>query len=96
VPSGTTLLPATVKTTHAPGEVSANTVVYNASAAAKSWRSPNQDELLAQISGQTVTDARAIMEKYGTPDITIWPDFIDRLPDQNRIRLTIVPPQETP
>jgi baseplate J-like protein len=96
VPAGTTLLPATIKTTHAPGEVSGDSVVYNASAAAKSWRSPNQDELLAQISGQNVTDARAIMEKYGTPDISIWPDFIDRLPEQNRIRLTIVPPQETP
>jgi hypothetical protein len=96
VPSGTTLLPATVKTIHAPGEVNGATVVYNASAAAKCWRSPNQDELVAQISGQSLSDARAIMEKYGTPDITIWPDFIDRLPDQNRIRLTIVPPQETP
>jgi hypothetical protein len=96
VPSGTTLLPATVKSIHAPGEVSGTSVLYNASAAAKCWRSPNQDELVAKISGQNVTDARAIMETYGTPDITIWPDFIDRLPDQNRIRLTIVPPQETP
>jgi hypothetical protein len=96
VPSGTTLLPATVKTIHAPGQVSGTTVLYNASAAAKCWRSPNQDELVAKISGQSVTDARAIMETYGTPDISIWPDFIDRLPDQNRIRLTIVPPQETP
>ena len=70
VPSGTTLLPATVKTIHAPGEVSGATVLYNASAAAKCWRSPNQDELVAKISGQSVTDARAIMETYGTPDIT--------------------------
>ena len=69
---------------------------YNASAAGKSWRSPGTEQLLAQITGKSVTDARTIMERYGTPDITIWPDFIDRLPDQNRIRLTIVPPQETP
>jgi hypothetical protein len=96
VPSGTTLLPATIKTIHAPGELSGNTVIYNASAAAKSWRSPDTDQLLAEITGQSVTDARTIMERYGTPDIAIWPDFIDRLPDQNRIRLTIVPPQETP
>jgi hypothetical protein len=96
VPSGTTLLPATIKTIHAPGELSGETVVYNASAAAKSWRSPDTNKLLGEITGQSVGDARTIMELYGTPDIEIWPDFIDRLPDQNRIRLTIVSPQETP
>jgi hypothetical protein len=96
VPSGTTLLSATINTTHALGEVLGNTIRYNASGLAQSWRPPVGEDLVTQISGHSVTEARTIMEKYGSVEISIWPDFIDRLPDDNRIRLTIVPPQETP
>jgi hypothetical protein len=96
VPAGTTLLSGTVKATHSPGTAGADTVVFNASAAAKSWRSPDTEKLISQVAGLSVTDAQAIMDTYGSAQITIWPDFIDRLPDQNRIRLDVVPPQETP
>jgi hypothetical protein len=96
VPAGTTLLTATIKARHAPGEVLGNTISFQASGVAQSWRPPDEEALIGQISGKSVSAARAIMETYGSVEISIWPEFIDRLPDPNRIRLTIVPPQENP
>jgi hypothetical protein len=96
VPAGTTLLAATIKARHALGVVLGNTISFQASGVAQSWRPPDAEALLGQISGKSVSAARTIMETYGSVEISIWPDFIDRLPDQNRIRLTIIPPQENP
>jgi Baseplate J-like protein len=96
VPAGTTLLTATINARHALGEVLGNTISFQASGVAQSWRPPDAEMLIGQISGKSVSAARTIMETYGSVEISIWPDFIDRLPDQNRIRLTIVAPQGSP
>lgn len=96
VSAGTTLLTATINARHAPGEVLGNTISFQASGVAQSWRPPDAEMLIGQISGKSVSAARTIMETYGSVEISIWPDFIDRLPDQNRIRLVIIPPQESP
>ena len=65
-------------------EVEASVLIYNA---------PDQQSLVNQVRGKTITEARTILSAYGMVDIVIWPDFIDRLPDQaSRISLTVTPP----
>jgi hypothetical protein len=37
------------------------------------------------------------MAQYGSAELSVWPEFIDRLPDQiSRINLTILTPGENP
>jgi len=97
IPAGATLLEPTITTTHPPGTVRGGTIVFSASGVAQSYRPPDRDELLAEIRGQPLAEARAIMERYGSAEIVIWPDFIDRVPDQlGRINLIVQPPAETP
>ena len=95
VPAGARLLEGSLDVSHAPGEVVRGRVVFGASADGSAYREPDRDALLAAVRGKTVAEARAIMETYGSADISVWPDFVDRVPDQpSRINLTIIPPTE--
>jgi hypothetical protein len=97
VPAGSTLLEQTIQASHAPGEVMGGTIVFSASANASAYRLPERDELIGEIRGQPLDEARAIISRYGSAELSIWPDFVDRVPDQpSRINLTILPPTEAP
>jgi hypothetical protein len=83
----------TVDASHQPGSVAGQTVVYQASASATIYSMPDVSSLVASVRGKTVTEAKQILGQYGVVDIVMWPDFIDRLPDQTaRINLTVVAP----
>jgi hypothetical protein len=73
------------------------TVLYRATAQARVYREPDRQALLEQVRGRTVSEAQAILDEHGSAEITIWPDVVDRVPEQvARISLTILPPQESP
>lgn len=92
---GRSLVGDEVATSYAAGVVLGSAVVYRASASGQVYSEPDRDALLAAIKGQPISEARAILEQYGTADITLWPDVVDRLPEQvARINLTILPPRE--
>jgi hypothetical protein len=72
-------------------------ITFAASADGSAYRLPDRDELLAEVRGKSVAEARAIMEQYGSVALSVWPEFVDRVPDQPaRINLTILPPTEAP
>jgi hypothetical protein len=78
---------------HGPGEVAHDLISYQVDASALTYTAPDQQSLLSQVRGKTVTEARNILAAYGMVEILMWPDFIDRLPDQvSRISLTVTPP----
>lgn len=86
-----------ITSTHSTGTVVGQTVVYQVNASAQGYSPPDQAALAEAVRGKTIDEARAILEPYGAVEITVWPDFIDRLPDQlARVSLSIVPPQENP
>lgn len=79
------------------GVVVGAVVVYRATATARAYTEPDRDMLLAEIRGKPISEARTILGRHGTVEITIWPDFIDRIPDQlARVNLSIEPPREDP
>jgi hypothetical protein len=97
VPANATLIEESVEVTHSSGEVSGGTIVFGASADGTAYRMPERDTLLSEIRGLPVSEARAIIDRYGSAQLTVWPDFIDRVPERpERINLIIVPPTETP
>jgi Baseplate J-like protein len=82
---------------HDGGTVLDNTVVYNVTASAQGYTSPDPQALIVAVKGKSVADARAALASYGIADISIWPEFVDHLPDQAaRISVTIVPPSAAP
>jgi hypothetical protein len=79
--------------THDSGQVAGDVISYEVSASALIFNTPDSQALLAQVRGKTVVEAKAILADYGMVDIVMWPDFVDRLPEQiSRISLTIAPP----
>lgn len=78
---------------HAPGEVANGVISYAVDATVPTYSAPDQQSLVNQVRGKTVAEAKDILGAYGTVDVVMWPDFIDRLPDQvSRISLTVTPP----
>jgi hypothetical protein len=50
--------------------------------------------LIAQIRGLILADARNRLAAYGDVDITLWPDWVDRVPtNPDRITFTVGEPQ---
>jgi len=78
---------------HGPGQVADDFITYEVTASALVFSTPDAPALVAQVRGKTVGEAKAILAQYGMVDIVMWPDFVDRLPEQSsRISLTIAPP----
>jgi hypothetical protein len=95
VPPGATLVAQTIESSHTAGQVEAGTITFNASVDGSAYRLPERETLLSEVRGLPVAEARAIIARYGSAELTVWPDFVDRVPDQPaRINLTILPPVE--
>ncbi len=87
----------TVYTSHSPGSVNGQTIVYQVTASADVYMQPNEQQVLSAVSGKSVAEARQALAQYGEVTIQMWPGFIDHLPDQAaRIRLSVVPPSPSP
>jgi hypothetical protein len=82
---------------HTTGVPSGETVAFQASPSARVFAQPDEPALLAGVKGKSLSDARQILAAYGMVDIAIWPEFVDRLPDQTaRISLVTVTPSPQP
>lgn len=76
-----------------PGEVADGLITYEVDASVLTYTAPDQPSLVNQVRGKTIAEAKTILSAYGIVDIVVWPEFIDRLPDQaSRISLTVTPP----
>jgi Baseplate J-like protein len=97
LPADEQIVADTVYTSHAPGSVNGQTIVYQVTASADVYMQPNEQQVLSAVSGKSVAEARQALAQYGEVNIQMWPGFIDHLPDQAaRIRLSVVPPSPSP
>ena len=72
-------------------------ITYEVSASALIFTAPDQQALIAQVRGKTVGEAKQILAQYGAVEIVMWPDFVDRLPEQtSRVSLTVALPSSAP
>jgi hypothetical protein len=75
------------------GRVIAGTIVYDAAPSALVYHLPETTSVVGLVRGKTVDEAEQALARYGRVDIVIWPEFIDRIPDQSaRISVTVAPP----
>jgi hypothetical protein len=86
-----------VQVSRSAGTVSVETVSYEVSPTAMVYLDPDRAALVTEVRGKSITEARQILARYGTVDISMWPEFVDRLPDQAaRISLVILTPSPGP
>ncbi len=94
VPEGYQLFEDSVRVSVGRGQVEGDTVRYTLEASAEQWRPLDERALRAQVLGATIEEARQILDDAGAVEITAWPDFVDRIPtDERRVELTVLPPQ---
>jgi hypothetical protein len=71
--------------------------VYKVVAGGVGYSDPSPQAILAAVAGKSVADARAALNQFGQAELSVWPDFIDHLPDQtSRISVTVIPPTPAP
>ncbi|MEO6350102.1 MAG: baseplate J/gp47 family protein [Candidatus Limnocylindrales bacterium] len=92
---GQSVVDDVVETSKSAGRVVIESIAYDVVAVAATYSEPDQQQLVALVRGKSVTDAQRILSAYGMVDISTWPEFVDRLPDQAaRISLILVAPGE--
>ncbi len=95
MPPGARLFPGSVETAVAEPQLMDGSIVYEVEATGEHFEPVDQAAAVAAIQGRTVSEARAILQAYGSVSITPWPDFIDTVPDDaRRINLTVLEPQQ--
>ncbi len=93
VPAGMKLDPATLRTDPGVGSVRGDEVSYAAVAHGDAYPLIDAATLLAEVRGLPISEARAILQRYGSADVSVWPDFVGNLPeDQGRISLAVEAP----
>ena len=87
------LVEGQVESGRSDGRVVGESVVYDVEPSALVYRLPENSSVTALVRGTTVAEAELALARYGRVEIVIWPDFIDRIPDQAaRISVTVAPP----
>lgn len=97
LPDGQQIVGDQVQTTRSAGTVVGETVTYEVAPTATVFSDPDRAGLIAGVRGKSIPEARQILAPYGMVEISIWPEFVDRLPDQAaRISLVVVTPSPRP
>jgi hypothetical protein len=93
-PIGVRVFPETITTRLSPGVVKGNLIAYEVVAEARQYTPVDAGRLEESIRGKTLSEARSILEPFGTVVLTVWPDFIPTVPDDaRRINLTVENPE---
>ncbi len=75
------------------GRVIGDSIVYDITPTALVYRLPETSGVVNLVRGLTIAEAEQALARYGRVDIVIWPEFVDRIPDQAaRISVTVAPP----
>ena len=92
LPPGQSLVDGEVDANFDAGTAVGSTITYQVTARAQALDQPSVQEVIAAVQGKSVAEARQALAQYGDADVTVWPDFIDRLPEQAaRISVTFLP-----
>jgi hypothetical protein len=97
VTSGWTLVDSSIEPVVGTPTVTGEVVSYPVTVTGTQIHDVNQAALVAQIKGLILADARNPLDDYGDVEISLWPDWVDRVPTRtDRITFTIGDPQPSP
>ena len=92
-PQGMALRPDSVRAETGKGTERGDAIDYAASATGTAYSVIDPASIAEQVRGLSVSDARSILEAFGTVSVTVWPDFVGTLPeDGDRIDVAVQGP----
>lgn len=96
VPSGWTLVPGSAAVVGTPAVIGSE-ISYPVEIRGTIVHDVDQVALLASIRGLVLADARARLDDYGDVEITLWPDWVTKIPTRvDRVTFTVGDPQPSP
>jgi hypothetical protein len=92
-PEGMALWPDSVRAETGTGMERGDAIDYAASATGTAYSVIDPASIAERVRGLSVSEARSILEAYGTVSVTVWPDFVGTLPeDDGRIDVAVQGP----
>ncbi|MEA2025683.1 MAG: baseplate J/gp47 family protein [Chloroflexota bacterium] len=96
MPEGADLLAGSLTVGHGEGSAEGQLIRFSGSGSAETYPLVDADEVVVQVAGLPISEAQAILEKFGTATVSVWPDFVGDLPDDHqRITLDVTEPSNT-
>ena len=84
------LVDGSIDVTVEPAVIAGDQISFPASATARQVAVLDPAELKAAVMGRPVDEARAILERYGTVQLSTWPDWVTTIPTlDGRVQLTL-------
>ncbi len=96
VPEGTALLVDSVKLEHSEGTADGQRIHFGGQGDGQTSMLIDADALVEGVAGLPVSEAQAILQRFGEATVSVWPGFLTDLPaDQERIELDVTEPSTT-
>lgn len=90
VDSGHELVDGSSEITEAPAVVEGERITYPVVVTARQVAVLDPAVLESEIMGASVDDARTILERYGTVELDVWPDWVGTIPTlDSRVEVTV-------
>lgn len=97
VTAGWTLVDASIQPVIGPPTVIGEVVSYPVTISGIQIHDVDEAALIAQIKGLVLADARNRLDDYGDVEISLWPDWVSKIPTRtDRITFTVGEPQPSP
>lgn len=78
------------------GRPDGQSIAFSSTAAGEAAPPVDEADIATRIAGLPISEARAILEPYGSTTVTVWPEFLGDLPgDTSRITLDVREPSTT-
>ena len=80
VQAGYSLVDGSTEVDASPGQVENGVITFPATITARQVLQIDPAAIEAEIRGKNLADAKAILDGYGTSQLTVWPDWVGTIP----------------
>ncbi len=96
VPEGMALIADSVQLAHGEGAADGQRIQFQGRSDGEVYPLIDSEALAEQVAGLPVSEAQAILERFGTATVSVWPGFLADLPaNHERIELDVTEPSTT-
>ena len=80
VQAGYSLVEGSSQVQPSPGEVDEGVITFPVTITARQVLQIDPEAIEAEIRGKSLTDAKAILDRYGQSQLSVWPDWVGTIP----------------
>jgi hypothetical protein len=80
VQAGYSLVDGSSQVQPSPGEVDEGVITFPVTITARQVLQIDPEAIEAEIRGKSLTDAKAVLDRYGQSRLSVWPDWVGTIP----------------